>query len=374
MRIASIDVIPLLLPFRGVFRTSRGTVGSSAEGRTVVLVRLTTDDGVVGWGEASPSRLWSYETHHSVVTTLRHYLAPALLGHDAFDIDGAHSAIDRVIAPGATTGQPIARAGIDLALHDAVGKALGVPVHRLWGMCRADHVTLSWTVGGSTLDAVERAVAEGRERGYRHFNFKVGTDPAFDVALCRRLRALAPEAFLWADANGGYTAEIVVRQARLLQDAGADLLEQPLPGSQPAGWAELRRAVDLPISVDESICAPADLVQFLRAGAITGFTGKVTRAGGLLPARRCFDIAEGAGLALYGSGLTDAGIALAAGAHLYGAYGLRRPCALNGPQYLLDDVVCSGLRIEGDRLHVPAGPGLGVVVDEEKVARYRVEM
>ena len=175
----------------GRFKFFEGPDGSPT-GRPAALVRITDDAGVVGWGESVPIPKWSEETLETVTTTLVRYLAPELVGRDCADIDGAHAVMDHAIAPSFSTGQPIAKAGIDLALHDLLGKRLGVTLPKLWQRTPADALTLSWTVSPAKLEDIEPLVAAGREKGYEHFNVKVGTTPDFDVELCRRVRALAP--------------------------------------------------------------------------------------------------------------------------------------------------------------------------------------
>src|SRR5262245_46363984 len=128
MNIAALDVFPVSLPFREEFRISRGSVGSPEEGAPHVYVRVTADDGSVGWGEARPSHRWSYETLESVVASIRRYLAPALVGVSAWDLREIGARMDRQLAPGISTGNPVARSGIDIAVHDLLARAAGVPL------------------------------------------------------------------------------------------------------------------------------------------------------------------------------------------------------------------------------------------------------
>ncbi|MEW6047567.1 MAG: hypothetical protein AB1609_13970, partial [Bacillota bacterium] len=182
-KIVQVDVFPLVLPFRGEFRTSRGLVGSGAQGRTVALVKVTADDGTIGWGEASPLPVWSAETLHSVVTAIRHYLGPAVIGLPIADVDGLHRAMNAAVAPAFGPGMPIAKAGIDIAVHDLLGKVRNIPLWQLLGYRRAESVTLSWTVGAPDLEAARRSIAEGLERGYRNFNIKVGHELDYDLVV-----------------------------------------------------------------------------------------------------------------------------------------------------------------------------------------------
>ena len=375
MKIARIELFPVEYPFRGEFRIARGSVGSPTMGRQSVAAKLTTEDGAVGWGESAPIRQWSYETLESVYTTLSRYFAPAVLGADIFDIDGLHRRMDAEIAPGHTVGQPIARAAIDIAAHDALCKTLGVSLHRYWGVSRLRSLPLSWTVAVPTLEKAEEAVAEGRERGYTNFNIKAGSEDRleFDIALARFARKAAPDGFLWADANGGYSVQTAKKAARLMADAGVDVLEQPLPSNAVAGYRELRRLNALPIAVDEGVIAPRDLIEWIRLDLIDGVAMKPLRVGGLGPQRRLIETAQDAGLMFLGSGLTDPDVAFAASVQIYAAYGLRFPAALNGPQFLAESAASKGVEVKNGCALVPDGPGLGIEMDETALERLRVD-
>ncbi|HEY8549481.1 MAG TPA: enolase C-terminal domain-like protein [Vicinamibacterales bacterium] len=371
-RIARIDVFPVRYPMQGRFKFFEGPDGSPT-GRAAVLVRITDADGQVGWGESVPIPKWSEETLETVETTLRRYIAPELIGHDSADLAGAHAIMDRSIAPAFSTGQPIAKAGIDLALHDLIGRRAGRNVAMLWGRTPGVPLTLSWTVNPRTLDEVAPLVEAGRKLGYRHFNVKVAPDPDFDVAMCKAVRKLAPDGFLWADANGGYAVEDALRAAPRLADAGVDVLEAPVRPNRIAAYQALMRQGALPILMDEGVVSPDDLIEFIRLGMLAGVAMKPARCGGLLPARQQIEILEAAGLQWLGSGLTDPDVSLAATLALYSAYGQKRPCALNGPQFLAHSVVQQPFAPRDGQLAPPRGPGLGVTVDEQKLQAILVK-
>ena len=161
MKIERIDVLPLRLPLKAVATLSRGVSRTIEEGKQLVLVRMTADDGTVGWGEAGPSRRWSAETVHSCATSIRHVLAPVLVGRDPFDIAGLHAAMNGELAPGLDPGQPIAKAALDLAAHDLVCKKLGINLQTWLGAKAADRITLSWLVSAPGLQELERSVEQG---------------------------------------------------------------------------------------------------------------------------------------------------------------------------------------------------------------------
>jgi L-alanine-DL-glutamate epimerase-like enolase superfamily enzyme len=364
-RIERIDLFPVLYPTAGYFKFFTGSRGG--QGRAAVIVKITADNGTAGWGQAVPISQWSYETWETAAIVLRDYYAPVLIGRDPADIDGAHADMDKAVAPGFTTGMPISRAGIDLALHDLAGKLSGKSLAAMWGRSPGKSVTLSWTVNVTRLDDVGKVMEEGKKRGYRHFNIKVAPDPEFDASLAGEVRRLAPETFLWADANGGYDIDSALRAAPKLADSGVDVLEAPLRPNRISGYQALKKQGALPILMDEGVISAVELEEFIRLGMLDGLAIKHARCGGLAPARRQIEICEGHGLIWLGSGLTDPDISLAAALNLFGAYCLKKPAALNGPQFLKVDVLKKPLQIEGGEARVPEGPGLGIDVDEQRV-------
>jgi L-alanine-DL-glutamate epimerase-like enolase superfamily enzyme len=365
VKIDRIELYPLRYPMTGYFKFFTGPHGSA--GRAAVLVKITTDDGTVGWGQALPIARWSYETLETATVVLRDYYTPVLIGRDPTDIKGAHIEMNGAVAPGFTTGMPISRAGIDLALHDLSGKLQGKSLAQMWGKSTGGPITLSWTVNVTKIDDVGQVMEEGQKRGYKNFNIKVAPDPDFDVTLAREVRRLAPETFLWADANGGYEPDTALRAAPRLADMGVDVLEAPLRPNRISGYQALKKQGALPILMDEGVVSPTDLDEFIKLGMLDGVAMKPARCGGLLSNKRQIELCLEHKLIWLGSGLTDPDISLAATLGLYGAYGLKRPAALNGPQFLTADVLKKPLRIENAIAHVPQGPGLGIDVDENKV-------
>jgi L-alanine-DL-glutamate epimerase-like enolase superfamily enzyme len=370
-RIARVEAVPLRYPVAGRFKFFEGPPGTPA-GRPAVLVRLTTDTGLTGCGQSVPVPRWSYETLETVRTTIEHYLAPALAGLDPLDLDAVHAAMDTAIAPSFSTGQPICKAGIDLALYDLAGRLRGQPLAALWGRPSRGRVPLSWTLNPRSLDEVEDLIAAGRARGYRHFNVKVAPDPAFDLELCRLVKRLVPDGFLWADANGGYREDDALLAAPRLADLGVAVLEQPLPANRLGGYRRLKQQGALPILMDEGVVSTVELAEFIDLGLLDGLSIKPARCGGLTEARRQIALLEERGLMWLGSGLTDPDLSLAAAAALFDAGGLSQPAALNGPQFLTDSILTDPLRVEEGALVLPTGPGLGVEIDPARLAALQV--
>lgn len=345
------------------------------DGRVVrpsVLVRLTDSDGIEGWGQAVPVPSWTYETVESVLTTLEHHLAKVVLDRDPADFAGLHAAMNTAIRPAFSVGQPLCKAALDLACHDLVGKQRGVPAWKLFSepATARDGLTLSWTVASPKMETVERQLAEGRARGYRNFNIKVGAPQSadYDLTLARKVRAFAPDGFLWADANTGYTPAEALAIAPKLRDAGVDVLESPLPPTQIRGYQALKKQGALPVLMDEGILAPEVAAEFIALDMMDGIALKPARNAGLWPSVQIVNQLHARGLMILGSGLTDPDLSLAAAAQLYAWAGLTRPCALNGPQFLADSLAGTQLAPAADQLALPKTPGLGLSLDSRAAA------
>lgn len=365
-RIATVETFVASYPIVGRFKFFPAA-GSRLPRRDTVVVRITDDSGAVGWGQSVPSPTWSYETMETVRTTIDHHLGPALVGLDPFDTEAIWRVMNRVIAPSFSTGQPIGKAGLDLALFDLTGRVEGRTAAERWGRVGRSQVTLSWTVDVREVGEVAAVLAEARGRGFRHFNVKVGADAGLDLQICGEIRRQAPDAFVWVDANGGYDLDTALCVAPQLADLGIAALEQPLAANHLPGYRRLREQRALPILMDEPIVSLADLRSFHELGLLDGVAMKVSRCGGLTEARRVVEYLEQNGLLFFASGLTDPDLALSACLLLFGAYGLERPAALNAPQFLEGSILRMPLTIRGDQAWVPAGHGLGVEVDSSRL-------
>ena len=369
--IVHIDAYVVNYPVAGDFKFFDGPPGKP-RGRPAVMVRLVADEGTVGLGQSVPSPRWSYETPETVETTIRDYLSYELLGQDPFDIDALQARMDQAIAGSFSRGQPICKSGLDLALFDLTGKLLNQPAHQRWRRPIGKGVTLSWTLNPRSLDDLEPTIGEAFERGYHHFNVKVAPNLAFDLEVCRLVRKLAPKAFLWVDANGGYDEPTALEAAPKFAELGVFAFEQPLPANRLTGYSRLKRQRALPIVMDEGIVSLTDLEEFHHLELLDGVAMKVARCGGLTEARSQIEYLQQHGLLFMASGLTDPDLSLAASVALFSAYELAFPAALNGPQFLTASLMEHPLQIDGDRIQPPGGPGLGVTVDWNRLQSLQI--
>ncbi|HZO92232.1 MAG TPA: enolase C-terminal domain-like protein [Candidatus Baltobacteraceae bacterium] len=374
LRIERVETLPVALPTRATFAVSGGSVARAGEPSVRVLVKVTASDGTFGWGEATPIPSWTYETLESIATTIDRYLAPVARGIAVWDTDALARAFDRAINRGFSIGAPLAKAAVDVAVHDVLGKALSLPVYALLGGLRAERIPLGWIVSTEGAGGAEASVREGCERGYRAFKIKVGLHGELDdVRTVERVRAAAGDgAFLWVDANQGYTVDVALRVAHAMQSLGVAAFEQPLPSNDVEGLRRLRDRSPIPVALDESLRHPTDLATFVKLGAVDVAIAKVQRSGGLTLSRRLCRYALDSGVRLMGSGLTESDVGLAASLHLFGAFGIETPVDLNGRQFIDSPYAARTVEIADGVARVPNRPGLGVDVDEEWVRAHRV--
>jgi L-alanine-DL-glutamate epimerase-like enolase superfamily enzyme len=361
-RIVSVEIGRADYPLVGEFKFFKGGV------RPTVLLRLVDEDGQEGWGQSVPIETWTYETVESVETTLRHYLAPAVLGADPTDIVDIHERVDRAIRPSFSVGQPLCKAAIDLACYDLMGKRAGKPVSALLGGRHRDELRLSWTVNSPTLAGAEALLEQGRALGYTSFNIKVGypQTPDYDVELVRLVTRRAPSGFHWCDANTSYTVDVALAMAPKFADFGLKAIESPLPPNRIRDYQTLKRQSALPILMDEGIVSPVETAEFIALGMFDGIAMKVARCGGLWNAIRIAALLRENGLLVFASGLTDPELSMAASAHFFSAISLDLPAALNGAQYIAGrGTTDAAFRPRNDVMPVPKDPGLGIVLPND---------
>ena len=362
----------LNFPFKAAFVLAGGVAATPGTLSPRVLVKVTADDGASGWGEATPTPRWTYETTETIVSTLKGYVAPAVTGLDAWDLDAVHRAMERAINPGLTMGSPLAKSAVDVALHDLVARSRGIPLYQLLGRRRRAQFDLTWMVTLEKPADAERVVAEGLEAGYDCFDVKIGMHgEAGDLDLVRRVRRAAGDRLVQVDANRGYKLDTAIRQARRFEELDIALFEQPLNGLNLSGFRRLVASTTVPIGIDETLRSLPDLIEYVRADALTVAVAKVQRNGGFWYSRQLCEIAEAAGLGLSLSGLTETDLGLAAGVHLAAAFDIS-PLQLNGPQFIETTFLRERLWKGGGRVTLPEGPGLGVEVDEAYVRKHAV--
>jgi muconate cycloisomerase len=332
-----------------------------------VVVRVVADDGSVGLGNIDPSPGYSLETVDESLAALRERLAPAVHGQDAAN---PHRLIETMDA--ALPGYLDAKAAIEMACIDLTARRLGIAVHTYLGGAVVDRVTFNAWIG---IMPPDQAAAEARQwfdRGFRSAKIKVGGDPRADRDRVKAVReAVGASMRLRADANAGYDADTAIELARMLEPFDLQLLEQPVPAADLAGMARVRGAIGIRVMADESITDHASLIAVIRAGCADIVKLKVMKQGGLLKCRRMAETAAAAGLQVvighgFGLGINTLAEIMLASTSRAVLDGLE--CV--GPLKTMDDIVAAKLDLGAGSVALPSGPGLGAVLDEEKLARY----
>jgi muconate cycloisomerase len=355
-------------------------------GRHAVL-RLDTDEGVSGWGEAPAGISWggahgrySGESSRTVQIVVEDHLIGAIKGCDPRDIAVVHATMDKVVK-----GNPYAKAAIDMACYDVAGKAAGVPVYRLLGGQFRDRIEVAHSLGIMPIEkCVEEAVI-AVEEGIRTIKCKTGLDPARDVEVVRQLRrSLGDGIKIRIDGNEGYRnpweAIAVIRQQ---EEYGIFLCEQPVMGA--AQMAQVAERINCPLMADESAWTVHDLLELAELRAAACFSCYVTKPGGLFRARQQAEIADALGMYSDVGGSIESGIGNAANLHLGAASRIAtlpsvtpvsKPEGTAGPTmagiYYLDDLITEAFRFVDGHVLVPQGPGLGIEVDTDKLRKYAV--
>ncbi len=374
MKIAGIEIFVVEFPFRTAFLIAGGVAGEPGTPSPRVFVRLESDGGHVGWGEATPTPKWTYETTETIVSTLTKYIAPAVEGAELWDFDGLHRRMNRAIAPGVTTGSPLAKSAVDIAAHDAYCRALGIPIYKMLGSCRRKKFDLSWMISVSEPSQAEALAKEGIDAGYDAFDVKIGMHGEDgDIRIVADTRKAVGRCAVMTDANRGYSLAAAMRMARRLFAHDVGLLEQPLNGFAISGYSRLVGSSPLAIGIDESLRSVADLIEYMRADAIGVAVAKVQRNTGYHHSRQLCQVAEAGGIGLSMSGLTETDLGLAASLHLAAAFDIS-PLQLNGPQYIDTPFLSERIWKGGGSVELPEGPGLGVEVDEKWIRRNAVEV
>lgn len=365
MKISTVEAIPLAIPYRRPFGFASGRVTAADH----VLVRITTDDGLVGHGEAPPRPYTYGETATSIVAAVRDLFTPVLVGADPFARERIRAGLARTVANNA------ARGAIDVALWDLVGQACGQPVHVLLGHA-ADDVRAAHMVGlGTPAEMVADAVEMRDEHGVDAFKIKVGRELGVDMAAVRALRAeLGDHVELYADANRGWDADTAIVAARRLHDFGVTMLEEPNPADDVLGRRRVVRASPIPVVGDESTITLGGVARALLDGDAEAISVKVARTG-FTDSAKIVGLCEGLGVTTVVGNQIDgmlgtvASIALACG---LGAVA-RHPVEVTHFLLVTDDVLAELPVIADGRAAPRQGPGLGVTIDPDKLAHYRVD-
>lgn len=384
MKIQRIETIPIRLPTRRAHQWASLTTPIGV----YVIIKLITDEGLVGIGEAPVLKDWGGdhmkyygETPQTTVHVINDILAPALAGKDPTQIEALHRVMDQAIK-----GYPYAKAAIDMAVYDVVGKACKIPAYQLLGGRCRERVTIAHSIGLMEIGkAVEEAI-QVKDEGVKAIKLKGGQEPKRDAELVERIRkAVGPDIHIAVDANQGYSApKVAIHTIKAMEEYGIRYMEQPVEGID--AMAEVAWRVDTPIMADESAWTPQDVMEIIRKKAAQIISLYTTKPGGLFKAKKVAAVAEAGALQCNVNGSVETGVGNAANLHLAASTAVASlACVMpvSTPKgkgkkgiagiYYQDDIITEAFSYADGDLLVPSKPGLGIELDEEKVEHYRVK-
>lgn len=366
MKITAVETIIVRVPIRHPGRLGVG----SLDVIDLVIVRVLTDAGIEGVGECSPWAVFA-ENAFAIKATIDHYLAPAIIGRSPFETEAIIMAMD-----GAHYGFPFAKAGVEIAVLDAAGRALAQPVYNLIGGLVRDRINLSYSVANQD---VGQDLDEGRwllDQGFKVFKVKTGVLPfREEIERIAEIRKLVGDAFdLRIDFNQGGQREQALKLCRELERFGPTFIEQPLKSWDLDGMVALAAALDTPIMADESILSWEQGFQVAKRAAGDIISIKLAKTGGILRGKKVAATCEAAGIPCYAGAMWESGIGIAA--HLH--FACSTPAIRYGSDFytcnylMVDDLVREPIAVVDGDILVPHGAGLGVEPDWDAIAKYRL--
>lgn len=361
MKIKEIEIYPYDIKFKVPFHVALGIM----EGSSAVLIRIITDTGIIGLGEASPTQVVTGETQAASLDVAKD-LRILLKGQDPLAIEDAQKLFGTTFH-----SNPSIVAAFDMALYDILGKAAGLPVFRLLGGNKATFET-DWTTGLDTPENMVKDVRMHIANGFKILKVKLGEDPDLDVARLKAIRdAVGYDYTIRIDANQGYTVAQAIYACRHMEQFKIQACEQPLIFSDIDGLAHLRKSSPIPIMADESLFTPADALKLIKADACDYFNIKLMKSGGITSALKIAWIAEAAGIQCMVGCMGESRLGLTAGAHVVAARKNIIFSDLDGALDLAEDPVLDGITVKNGLVTLPEKPGLGVDVDPAYLKKLR---
>jgi len=356
--IQQIEVYPVTLAYHEPFRIAPG---ASTESRNVV-VKIVTDYDIYGWGESSPSERVTGETAETVIRALDK-IAPKLIGMCPLRIEKNVEIMDTAVA-----GNPAAKAAIDIALHDILGKTVRKELFRLLGGYRTEVLT-DITLSIKSPEEMAKDAVKAVKKGFKALKVKVGINPEEDVERIRLIReAVGENIQIRIDANQGWTPRQAIKVLNKIEKFNIQFAEQPVPAEDIKGLIEVKRNSPIPIMADESVHSPEDALRLVKAEAVDLINIKLMKSGGILKAKKIAAIAEAAEIPCMIGCMGESEIGIAAGAHLAAAVKNIQYADLDSHLLLKDKLVTKGGTKVRSSMHIfPKQPGLGIKELNDKI-------
>ncbi len=353
MRITKIETAEIQIPLVTPFKTALRTVTAVDD----ILVRITTDDGQVGFGEAPPTAVITGDTKGSIRCAIEEFIAPNLVGMDIENLDGIMRKLHSCILKNTS-----AKAAVDMAVYDLFAKSCGKSLYQVLGGNKQE-IETDLTISVNDIDEMVADSVKAVEQGFGILKIKVGKESLKDMERIKAIRqAVGPDIRLRIDANQGWSAKDAVRIIRTMEDMGIDmdLVEQPVKAHDFAGMKYVTSQVHTPILADESVFSVEDAVHLIQERAADLLNIKLMKTGGIYEALKICAMAESYGVECMIGCMLESKIAVSAAAHLAAGKGIITRADLDGPSLCKEDPYIGGPSYIGSRILMNETPGLGI--------------
>ncbi len=340
--------IPLVTPFKTALRTVTQIEN--------ILVTVTTDSALLGYGGAAPTAVITGDTLASITGGIEH-IRDNIVGMQLEDAEQIFQRLNRCLI-----GNTSAKAAVDMAIYDLISKSLAVPLYRfLGGMVRT--IETDKTV---SLDTPEKMVAESLEileKGFKILKVKVGGDPELDIKRLQSIQdVIGSDVMIRIDANQGWNAKEAVQVGRELEarKINIELMEQPVQARDFAGMRYVRDNLLLPVVADESVFSPQDALELVTMNAVDGLNIKLMKCGGIYNALKIAAIAETAGIPCMIGSMMESHVSVGAAAHFGVSRSIVKRFDLDAPLFCESNPAVGGISYHGAEVQFSDAPGLGI--------------
>lgn len=361
MKITGIQIGIVEIPLRTPFKTALRRVDTAKD----LIVKVLTDDGAAGYGNAPATVVITGDSHESVAAAITKTIGPAIAGMDIRDREAITDKIQQSMVHNTS-----AKAAVDIAVHDLFGQYYGLPLWRFFGG-KTKVLTSDLTISVNEPAVMAADAVKAVARGYTNLKLKVGVGTAIDIARVQAIRkAVGPEITIRLDANQGWRPKEAIRTIRRLEDMGLDieLIEQPVAAADIEGLKLVTDHVDTPIMADEAAFSPRDVFRLMAMRACDMINIKLMKAGGLTGAAQIAAMAKAMDMECMMGCMLESKVGITAAASLSAGTSVMTHNDLDAADLMAADPVVGGIQYDKNKIFLPEAPGLGITEIKDLIA------